>query len=135
MNKKVIVDIYYSGRNFSAMVPLLRGCVATGSTPKEINQRIREAIELHVKSSIQDGDDIPAIFHGVYELINHFDTAGLLNYYKGIFTKTALHRLTGINPKQLHHYASDSKKPRKAQIEKLENAFHELGRELIEVKL
>lgn len=135
MDKKAIVDIYYSGRNFSACVPLLPGCVATGSTPKEVNQRIKEAIDLHIKSSIEDGDDIPAVFHGAYELVNHFDTEGLLNYYKGIFTKTALHRLTGINSKQLHHYASGSKKPRKAQIEKLENAFHELGRELIEVKL
>jgi predicted RNase H-like HicB family nuclease len=134
-NNQVIVDIFYSGRNFSAYVPLLPGCVATGSTPKEVNQRIKEAIDLHIKSSIKDGDDIPAIFYGDYELVNHFDTEGLLNYYKGIFTKTALHRLTGINSKQLHHYASGSKKPRKAQIEKLENAFHELGRELIEVKL
>jgi len=135
MNNKVIVDIYYSGRNFSACVPLLAGCVATGATPKEVNQHIKEAIELHVKSSMKDGDEIPEIFQGPYELDSHFDTEGLLNYYKGIFTKTALHRLTGINSKQLHHYASGAKRPRKAQIEKLENAFHELGRELIEVKL
>ena len=135
MNHKVIVDIYFSGRNFSACVPLLPGCVATGGTPKEVNQRIKEAIDMHIKSSIEDGDEIPAIFNGAYELVYHFDAEGLLNYYKGIFTKTALHRLTGINSKQLHHYASGSKKPRRAQIEKLENAFHELGRELIEVKL
>jgi predicted RNase H-like HicB family nuclease len=135
MDDKVTVDIYYSGRNFSACVGLLPGCVATGSTPKEVNRRIKEAIDLHIKGSREDGDDIPALFYGTYELVYHFDTEGLLNYYKGIFTKTALHRLTGINSKQLHHYASGSKKPRKAQIEKLENAFHELGRELMEVKL
>ena len=96
---------------------------------------MKEAVELHVKSSLEDGDEIPSVFSGDYKLVNHFDAEGLLNYYKGIFTKTALHRLTGINSKQLHHYASGSKKPRKAQIEKLENAFHELGREVIEVKL
>jgi predicted RNase H-like HicB family nuclease len=135
MENKVIVDIYYSGRNFSAYVPLLPGCVATGATPKEVNERMKEAVELHVKSSLEDGDEIPSVFSRDYELVNHFDAEGLLNYYKGIFTKTALHRLTGINSKQLHHYASGSKKPRKAQIEKLENAIHELGRELIEVKL
>jgi predicted RNase H-like HicB family nuclease len=50
-------------------VQLLPGCVATGSTPKEVNQRIKEAVELHVKSSIEDGDDIAAIFHGDYELV------------------------------------------------------------------
>jgi len=30
----------------------------------------------------------------------------VLNYYKGIFTLSALERLTGINQKQLQHYAS-----------------------------
>jgi predicted RNase H-like HicB family nuclease len=135
MNNKIAIQVYYSGRNFSAYVPLLPGCVATGSTPKELYSRMKEAIEFHVKSSIEDGDDIPEVFNGEYELNFKYNTEGLLNYYKGIFTKTALHRLTGINPKQLHHYASGAKKPRRAQIEKLENAFHELGRELTEVRL
>jgi predicted RNase H-like HicB family nuclease len=118
MNNRIIVDIYYSGLNFSACVPLLPVCVATGNTSSQIKQRIKEAIDLHVKSSLEDGDEIPDIFKGNYELIYHFDAEGLLNYYEGIFTTTALHRLTGINSKQLHHYASGSKKPRKAQIEK-----------------
>jgi predicted RNase H-like HicB family nuclease len=135
MNNKVSVDVFYSGRNFSAYVPVLPGCVATGITPKEVNKRLSEAVEFHVKSSLEDGDDIPDVFKGDYELVYKYDAEGLLNYYKGIFTKTALHRLTGINSKQLHHYASGTKKPRRAQIEKLENAFHELGRELIEVRL
>jgi predicted RNase H-like HicB family nuclease len=135
MDNKVIIDIYFSGRNFSACVPLLPGCVATGVTPKEVNQHIKDAVDFHVKSSLEDGDYIPEIFNKPYELDYHFDTEGLLNYYKGIFTKTALHRLTGINSKQLHHYASGTKKPRRAQIEKLENAFHELGKELIKVRL
>ena|ERR1700742_2868908 len=132
---KVSVEIYYSGRNFSAHVPILPGCVATGETPKEVSERIKDAIAFHVKSSLADGDEIPAVFSENYELDYRFNAEGLINYYKGIFTKTALHRLTGINSKQLHHYASGSKKPRRAQIEKLENAFHELGKELLEVKL
>jgi predicted RNase H-like HicB family nuclease len=135
MENKIPVDIYFSGLNFSAYVPLLPGCVATGDTPKEVNQHIKEAIEQHIKGSLEDGDEIPQAFYGQYELNYHFDAEGLLNYYKGIFTKTGLQRLTGINSKQLHHYASGTKKPRKAQIEKLESAFHELGRELMEVKI
>ncbi len=90
MENNITVNIYYSGHNFSAFVPLLPGCVATGATPKEINQHIKEAVELHVKSSLEDGDEIPQVFRQAYELDYHFDTKGLLNYYKGIFTKTAL---------------------------------------------
>ena len=34
-------------RNFSAYVPDLPGCVATGKTETEVKQRLHEAIELH----------------------------------------------------------------------------------------
>jgi hypothetical protein len=33
------------------------------------------------------------------------------NYYKRIFTNVALERITGINQKQLQHYATGLKKP------------------------
>jgi len=82
-NEKVTIDIHYSGRNFSACIPLLPGCVATGATPKEVNERMREAVKLHVKSSLEDGDEIHPVFSCDYELVDHFDTEGLLNYYKG----------------------------------------------------
>jgi hypothetical protein len=34
--KKNIVEIFFAGKNFSAHVPLLPGCVSTGRTPDEI---------------------------------------------------------------------------------------------------
>ena len=52
-----------------------------------------------------------------------FDVQSFLQYYSGIFTKAALERITGINQKQLGHYASGLKKPRRAQVEKIENAL------------
>lgn len=118
MDSKITVDVYFSGRNFSAQVPVLSGCAAAGGTPKQLSRQMLEAVDVHVKNSIDDGDFIPVVFKGAYELIFKYDTKGLLNYYKNIFTKTALHRLTGINSKQLYHYASGVKKPRRAQIEK-----------------
>ena len=135
MENKVLVEVFYSGRNFSAHVPVLPGCVATGQTPAELKKNIKEAIAFHIEGSLADGDYIPDVFLSDYELIYKFDTEGLLNYYKEIFTKPALQKLTGINEKQLHHYASGLRKPRKTQIVKIENALHELGRELIEVRL
>ena len=37
------------GEDFSAYVPDLPGCVATGTTVKETDQAIREAIEFHLE--------------------------------------------------------------------------------------
>lgn len=45
--------------NFSAYVPDLPGCVATGSTLEVTEQAIREAIELHLEGLREDGAPIP----------------------------------------------------------------------------
>ncbi len=45
--------------NYSAYVPDLPGCVATGATAEEAEQRIREAIRLHLDGLREDGLSIP----------------------------------------------------------------------------
>lgn len=46
-------------RNYSAYLPDLPGCVATGKTVEEIKQRMREAVELHLRGMREDGLPIP----------------------------------------------------------------------------
>ena len=46
-------------RNYSAYIPDLPGCVATGKTVEEVRQRIREAVELHLAGMREDGLPIP----------------------------------------------------------------------------
>lgn len=48
-----------AGNNYSAYVPDLPGCVATGATVKEAENEIREAIEFHIEGLIEDGLPIP----------------------------------------------------------------------------
>jgi predicted RNase H-like HicB family nuclease len=45
--------------NYSAYVPDLPGCIATGETVAEVQQLIREAIELHIAGMREDGLSIP----------------------------------------------------------------------------
>lgn len=45
--------------NFSAYVPDLPGCVATGATIEEAEAQIREAIEFHLEGMREDGLPIP----------------------------------------------------------------------------
>ena len=45
--------------NYSAYVPDLPGCVATGFTIEETEREIRGAIELHIEGLIEDGLPIP----------------------------------------------------------------------------
>ena len=45
--------------NFSAYVPDLPGCIATGATLEEVESQIREAIEFHLDGMREDGIAIP----------------------------------------------------------------------------
>jgi len=44
---------------FSAYVPDLPGCSATGKTKAQIRRRIQEAVAIHLHSMIEEGDRIP----------------------------------------------------------------------------
>jgi predicted RNase H-like HicB family nuclease len=45
--------------NYSAYVPDLPGCIATGVTIEEAEAQIREAIEFHIAGLREDGTPIP----------------------------------------------------------------------------
>jgi len=48
-----------AGDNFSAYMPDLPGCIATGETLAATEQAIREAIEFHMEGMREDGTPIP----------------------------------------------------------------------------
>ncbi|MCC6572536.1 MAG: type II toxin-antitoxin system HicB family antitoxin [Planctomycetes bacterium] len=54
------VVIFEKGtRNWSAYVPDLPGCVATGKTRKAVEKAIREAIEFHIEGLTAEGMKVP----------------------------------------------------------------------------
>lgn len=56
---KYAIVIERAEENYSAYVPDLPGCVATGQTLEEVESQIREAIEFHLDGMREDGDPIP----------------------------------------------------------------------------
>jgi predicted RNase H-like HicB family nuclease len=53
------VVIEKAGKNYSAYVPDLPGCVATGRTVEAVETEIRAAIRLHIKGLEKDGLPVP----------------------------------------------------------------------------
>ena len=45
---------------FSAYSPDLAGCAATGATRSEVEENMRQAIELHLEGLREDGEPVPA---------------------------------------------------------------------------
>lgn len=56
---KYLVVVEKTKNNYSAYVPDLLGCVATGQTPEEVQTNIRAAIALHLEGLREDGIAIP----------------------------------------------------------------------------
>lgn len=53
------VVIEKASRNYSAYVPDLPGCIATGPTVEAVEQEIRAAIRFHIEGLKQDGVPVP----------------------------------------------------------------------------
>jgi predicted RNase H-like HicB family nuclease len=131
--QNVIVEINYTGNNFCAYAPILQGCISTGASLDDMKRNIKEAIEGHIEIALEYNDPVPEIFKGEYELEFKLTTEALLIAYSDIFTKAALSRITGINQRQLWHYASGMRKPRPAQRKRIEVGLHKLGAELLKI--
>ena len=48
--------------NWSAYVPDLPGCIATGASREDVEQLIREAIEFHIEGLRLNGETVPEPF-------------------------------------------------------------------------
>lgn len=133
--KKVTVVIERAEGNFSAYVREVDGITATGKSIDEIKSSVIEAIDEYISTCKEFNLDVPTELKGNYEIIFELDIQSFLLIYQGIFTKSGLEKLTGINQKQLWHYAKGVSKPRQAQKQKIESALHRLGSELISLSL
>jgi predicted RNase H-like HicB family nuclease len=56
---KYLIVIEKTSNNLSAFSPDLPGCVATGATQQEVEDRMREAIRLHIDGMREDGIPVP----------------------------------------------------------------------------
>ena len=123
--KTVEVIVEHAGKNLSAYIegaPV----ITVGNDMKEIEDNMKEAIELY----LEDNPNPCEVLSGEFELKFKIDAATFINYYSSIFTKAALSRITGINERQLWHYAAGVHKPRRRQLEKIQKGIQSLSREL-----
>ena len=128
--KKVIVVVEHSEKNLSAYIegaPI----ITVGNSLDDIERNINEAIELY----LEDNENPCEVLSGEYELEFKIDAATFINYYSNIFTKAALSRITGINERQLWHYAAGVHKPRRTQMEKIQRGIRHLSKELSSITL
>jgi predicted RNase H-like HicB family nuclease len=57
--KEYYVVFEWTGRNYSAYVPDLPGCITTGGTLEQTETNIKEAITLYIDTLKEDGTPVP----------------------------------------------------------------------------
>lgn len=121
----------HTDSGFCCSCDLLPGWTVSGSKDfKKFKAYVQESIDFYLDCARKDGDEYPNVFDGEYEVVYQFDTCGLLNYYQGILSFSGLQEITGINQKQLAHYAAGRSKPRPQQVKKIEEGIHAFANEL-----
>ena len=120
--KTVEVIVEHAGKNLSAYIE--------GAPVITVGNDMRE-IELY----LEDNPNPCELLSGELELKFKIDAATFINYYSNIFTKAALSRITGINERQLWHYAAGVHKPRRQQLEKIQKGIQALTKELSSIHL
>ncbi len=132
--EKVVMRTSHTATGFCCDCELLPGWVVAG--PKNwdrFKDYVQESIDFFLECAREDGDEYPAVFDGEYEVEYKMDACALLAYYQGFITFSGLEKFTGINQKQLAHYAAGRSFPRKKQEERIIAGLHSLGHRLLTV--
>lgn len=114
--EKIIMRTSYTDTGFCCACDLLDGWIVSGGKDfDKFDRYVRESIDFYIKQARADGDSYPEVFDGEYEVVYHFDTRALLQYLQRTLTLSAIGKASGINVKQLSHYATGIKHPRPKQ--------------------
>ena len=139
MDKKEIikVSVDWANRNFCASLSdnVPGAIVITAKSIIELKREVEETLKFHVEGMLADGDEVPQwLAEGNYEFdYDYLSTAALIKACEPYASLAALSRVTGINQRQLSHYANGIKQPRPQQRQRIVDGMHRIGRELLAV--
>jgi len=132
--EKFRVSISWSGNNYCAEShgDALNGIIAcTHKTLKGVKTAFQSSLQFHIEGCLQDGDLLPEwLILGQYELEYILEISALLHSLDGILTRSAIARVSGINERQIGHYATGIRTPRQLQRTKIIDAIHSISKEL-----
>jgi len=132
--EKVNVILERTDTGFSAYLPDLPITCTTGGDLSEVETNMYEALELHIEVLGIEGKPIPSNFQGEVKFNYRLDISDFFSLFAPV-KQTAVAKKAGINSSLLRQYARGIKHPSLSQAKKIEEAIHQLGRDLLKVNL
>ena len=129
------VQVSWTGDNFCGGLydrEIEGAVIVTNKTLEGLKKDFEEALKFHIEGCEAGGDIIPEyLVRGDYRIKYELDATALLKDAEKYTTLTAISKITGINVKQLSHYANGQKKARRPQRDRIICGLHELGRHFL----
>lgn len=129
---KIRVTIDFEDEGYSASshdVPNVL-LLAEGDTIEEVKKEMLDVIK-----EVAEMEDAPAILKEGYEVEWSLSVSSFLNNFSSLISQAGLAKLSGINPNLLSAYKNGEKKPRKQQVDKLQQAINTFANELLSTPL
>lgn len=112
--------------HYGAWIEGIKGIYGVGDSLEDVKEDIKTAISIFC----EENENIPEVLKENYKLEFIFDASGLIRYYSQYITLPAMEKITGVNQKQLWHYANGYKVPRKDTASKISSNLKEFGKKL-----
>ncbi len=124
------VEVSWSGKNYGGGwgFPEVGVVIATGKTLEEFKAEFASALDFHIEGMLSGGEHVPQwLVEKNYEVVYELKASALLRQAEQFTTMAALSRVTGINQRLLSNYASDVKRPRPAQLQRIIEGIRQIG--------
>jgi predicted RNase H-like HicB family nuclease len=136
MKKKTITAIIEASKTgfgiYSDELPGITGYGKTIDAAKlDMQSAIDEVLEAHLEDSSQPMKELN---NGKLEFVYKYDIESLFKYF-GVLDATNFARKIGINPSLLRQYKSGITLAGPKQKQRIEKGLHDLGRELLNIRL
>ncbi len=105
------------------------GLAGFGDTAKDAVADFYEAWEEEKKMSAKEGKTIPEL---VFDI--RYDVSSFLDFFSEVLSKSGLEKITGVNQKQLWHYASGMRKPSRGTIHKIQDGLYNFADAIKQVR-
>lgn len=134
---KLKVQISWCKKNYCCAwsEPSFGAVIATNKTIAGLKKEFEQSLKEQIESIIADGDELPEwLAKGDYEIEYELEISAILRNAEQFTTMSAISKASGINQRQLTHYALSLKRPRPEQREKIIAGLHHIGETFLAIQ-
>lgn len=135
--EKIKVEVNWCEKNFACVwgCPDFGSIIVTNKTLEGLKKEFQKSLQWQIEDMLADGDDVPQwLASGDFEIEYDLHISAILRNAEQFTTMAAISRASGINQRQLTHYASSLKEPRPAQRERIISGLHRIGEAFLSIR-